>query len=177
MKEITLKNGVYDLDEISSAVDEHTKIVWICNPNNPTGTYVNERKLTQFIESISENTLIVIDEAYYEYVTAKDFPETLPLREKHNNILVLRTFSSIPLALCVGYAIGQEELIEKLNVVRLPFNVSSLAQKAATIAFNDEAFIEEIVRVNKKDYNNTKVFVQKMKFHFIRRKRTLSSCR
>ncbi|RAT04438.1 histidinol-phosphate transaminase [Bacillus cereus] len=150
VKEVPLNNGVYDLDEISSAVNNNTKIVWICNPNNPTGTYVNDRKLTQFIEGISENTLIVIDEAYYEYVTAKDFPETLPLLEKHKNILVLRTFSKAYglASFRVGYAIGQEELIEKLNVVRLPFNVSSLAQKAATIAFGDDEFIEEIVRVN-----------------------------
>ncbi len=76
--------------------------------------------------------------------------ETLPLLQKHKNILVLRTFSKAYglASFRVGYAIGQEELIEKLNVVRLPFNVSSLAQKAATIAFGDEEFIEEIVRVN-----------------------------
>ena len=150
VKEVALNNGVYDLEEISSVVDNDTKIVWICNPNNPTGTYVNDRKLTQFIEGISENTLIVIDEAYYEYVTAKDFPETLPLLEKHKNILVLRTFSKAYglASFRVGYAVGQEELIEKLNVVRLPFNVSSLAQKATTIAFGDDEFIEEIVRVN-----------------------------
>ncbi len=76
-EEIALNNGVYDLEEISSVVDNDTKIVWICNPNNPTGTYVNDRKLTQFIEGISENTLIVIDEAYYEYVTAKRFPRDI----------------------------------------------------------------------------------------------------
>lgn len=117
MKEVALNNGVYDLDEISSVVDNNTKIVWICNPNNPTGTYVNDRKLTQFIEGISENTLIVIDEAYYEYVTAKDFPETLPLLEKHKNILVLRTFSKAYglASFRIGYAIGQEELIEEIK--------------------------------------------------------------
>ena len=92
VKEIPLNKGVYDLDEISSAVNNNTKIVWICNPNNPTGTYVNEQKLTQFIEGISENTLIVIDEAYYEYVTAKDFPETLSLLEKHKTFLYLERF-------------------------------------------------------------------------------------
>ena len=81
MRSIALNNGVYDLEEISSVVDNDTKIVWICNPNNPTGTYVNDRKLTQFIEGISENTLIVIDEAYYEYVTAKDFRDITAFRK------------------------------------------------------------------------------------------------
>ena len=138
---------------------------------------MNDRKLTQFIEGISENTLIVIDEAYYEYVTAKDFPETLPLLEKHKNILVLRTFSKAYglASFRVGYAVGQEELIEKLNVVRLPFNVSSLAQ-AATIAFGDDEFIEEIVRVNTEGLQQYESFCRKMIFHFIHRKQISSSC-
>ncbi|PGS05848.1 MULTISPECIES: histidinol-phosphate transaminase [Bacillus] len=168
VKEVALNNGVYDLDEISSAVDNNTKIVWICNPNNPTGTYVNERKLTQFIEGISKNTLIVIDEAYYEYVTAKDFPETLPLLEKHKNILILRTFSKAYglASFRVGYSIGHEELIEKLNVVRLPFNVSSLAQNAATIALSDESFIEKIVRVNTEGLQQYESFCKRNEIPF-----------
>ncbi|MED0963599.1 histidinol-phosphate transaminase [Bacillus paramycoides] len=168
VKEVPLNNGVYDLDGISSVIDKHTKIVWICNPNNPTGTHVNVRKLNQFIEGVSEKTLIVIDEAYYEYVTAKDFPETLPLLEKHKNLLILRTFSKAYglASFRVGYAIGQEELIEKLNVVRLPFNVSSLAQKAATIAFSDEAFIEEIVRVNEEGLQQYESFCKENEIPF-----------
>ncbi|KFM99437.1 histidinol-phosphate transaminase [Bacillus clarus] len=168
VKEIPLNNGVYDLDEISTAIDDHTKIVWICNPNNPTGTYIDERKLNQFIAGISEETLIVIDEAYYEYVTAEDFPETIPLLNKHKNLLILRTFSKAYglASFRIGYAVGREELIEKLNVVRLPFNVSSLAQKAATIAWNDQAFIEEIVRVNEEGLQQYESFCKENEIPF-----------
>ncbi|HEK9099087.1 histidinol-phosphate transaminase [Bacillus pfraonensis] len=168
VKEVPLNEGAYDLDAITKAIDHNTKIVWICNPNNPTGTYVNDRKLTQFIEGISKNTLIVIDEAYYEYVTAKDFPETLPLLEKHKNILTLRTFSKAYglASFRAGYAIGHEELIEKLNVVRLPFNVSTLAQKAAMIALSDESFIEKIVRVNKEGLQQYESFCKENEIPF-----------
>lgn len=92
---------------------------------------MNERKLSEFMKGINEGTFVVIDEAYYEYVTARDFPDTIPLLKKHKNLLILRTFSKAYglASFRVGYAIGNEEIIEKLNVVRLPFNVSSLAQK------------------------------------------------
>lgn len=168
VKEVPLNQGVYDLDEIAKAIDEKTKIVWICNPNNPTGTYLNDRKLSQFISEVNDQTLIVIDEAYYEYVTAKDFPETVSLLEKHKNILILRTFSKAYglASFRVGYAIGHEELIEKLNVVRLPFNVSSLAQKAATIAVSDESFIEKIVRVNTEGLEQYESFCKENKIPF-----------
>ncbi|MEH7460126.1 histidinol-phosphate transaminase [Bacillus sp. JJ1127] len=151
VKEVPLKDGIYDLEEIALAADEKTKMIWICNPNNPTGTYVDDRKLSKFINRVHEDTLIVIDEAYYEYVTAKDFPETIPLLKKHKNLLILRTFSKAYglASFRIGYAIGQKELIEKLNVVRLPFNVSSLAQKAAKIACTDAEFIQEVVRINR----------------------------
>lgn len=151
VREVPLKKGIYDLEEIVLTVDEKTKIIWICNPNNPTGTYIYDRKLNKFINSVHDDALIVIDEAYYEYVTAKDFPETIPLLKKHKNLLVLRTFSKAYglASFRIGYAIGQAELIEKLNVVRLPFNVSLFAQRAATIACNDDGFIKEIARVNR----------------------------
>ncbi|MEN1937938.1 histidinol-phosphate transaminase [Paenibacillus sp. 102] len=168
VKEVPLKNGSYDLDEISVAVDEKTKIIWICNPNNPTGTYIDEQQLNEFINSVHDSALIVIDEAYYEYVTAKDFPETIPLLKKHKNLLILRTFSKAYglASFRVGYAIGQEELIEKLNVVRLPFNVSSLAQKAAKIALSDESFIEKIVRVNKEGLQQYESFCKENEIPF-----------
>ncbi|KEK22897.1 histidinol-phosphate transaminase [Bacillus gaemokensis] len=151
VKEVPLKAGAYDLDEIALAIDEKTKIIWICNPNNPTGTYIDNRKLNEFINQVHDSALIIIDEAYYEYVTANDFPETVPMLKKHKNLLVLRTFSKAYglASFRVGYAIGHKDMIEKLNIVRLPFNVSSLAQKAATVACNDQEFIKEIARVNR----------------------------
>lgn len=168
VKEVPLKNGSYDLGEIALAVDANTKIIWICNPNNPTGTYMNDRKLSEFIDRVNSSTLIVMDEAYYEYVTAKEFPETVPLLKKHKNLLILRTFSKAYglAAFRVGYAVGREELIEKLNIVRLPFNVSSLAQKAAAIAYTDDHFIEEIVRINRKGLHQYEQFCKEYEIPF-----------
>lgn len=150
VKEVPLQNGVYNLDEIAAVMNEKTKIVWICNPNNPTGTYVNDRKLREFMKGVHNETLVVIDEAYYEYVTASDFPNTISLLKEHENLLILRTFSKAYglAAFRVGYAIGNETIIEKLNVVRLPFNVSSLAQKAGILAWNDESFLQRTIREN-----------------------------
>ncbi|WP_426980114.1 histidinol-phosphate transaminase [Bacillus pseudomycoides] len=168
VKEVPLQNGSYDLEGIAEAIDEKTKIIWICNPNNPTGTYIDDRKLNEFINSVHDSALIVIDEAYYEYVTAKDFPETIPLLKKHKNLLILRTFSKAYglASFRVGYAIGQEELIEKLNVVRLPFNVSLPAQRAATIACNDEEFIKEVVRVNREGLERYESFCNENEISF-----------
>ncbi|PEE40972.1 histidinol-phosphate transaminase [Bacillus pseudomycoides] len=168
VKEVPLQNGSYDLEGIAEAIDEKTKIIWICNPNNPTGTYIDDRKLNEFINSVHDSALIVIDEAYYEYVTAKDFPETIPLLKKHKNLLILRTFSKAYglASFRVGYAIGQEELIEKLNVVRLPFNVSLPAQRVATIACNDEGFIKEVVRVNREGLERYESFCNENEISF-----------
>ncbi|MDM5188983.1 histidinol-phosphate transaminase [Bacillus sp. DX4.1] len=168
VKEVALHNGVYDLDDITVAIDEKTKIVWICNPNNPTGTYVNERKLSEFMKGINEGTFVVIDEAYYEYVAARDFPDTIPLLKKHKNLLILRTFSKAYglASFRVGYAIGNEEIIEKLNVVRLPFNVSSLAQKAAVTAWRDNQFLQKIVRANREGLEQYECFCKENKIPF-----------
>lgn len=168
VREVPLQNGAYDLEEMRAVVDEKTKLIWICNPNNPTGTYINDRRLSEFIRGVNSSTVIVIDEAYYEYVTAKDFPETVPLLQKHKNLLILRTFSKAYglASFRVGYAIGRGELIETLNIVRLPFNVSSLAQQAATIAYGDGQFIENIVRVNREGLEQYEDFCKEYEIPF-----------
>ncbi|WP_459502723.1 histidinol-phosphate transaminase [Bacillus sp. C1] len=168
VKEVPLKDGAYDLEEMSTVIDERTKIIWICNPNNPTGTYMNEQKLNTFLKKVHDNTLIIIDEAYYEYVTAKDFPDSIHLLKEHKNVLILRTFSKAYglASFRIGYAIGNEEIIEKLNVVRLPFNVSSLAQKAATIACKDEAFITDVVRINREGLEQYESFCNEQEIPF-----------
>ncbi|MGG2091885.1 histidinol-phosphate transaminase [Bacillus sp. S13(2024)] len=168
VKEVPLQDGVYNLDEIASVMDEKTKIVWICNPNNPTGTYVNDRKLREFMKKVHKETLVVIDEAYYEYVTASDFPDTISLLKEYRNLLILRTFSKAYglAAFRVGYAIGNETIIEKLNVVRLPFNVSSLAQKATVLAWNDESFLQKTIRANREGLEQYESFCKKNEIPF-----------
>ncbi|SFI81910.1 MULTISPECIES: histidinol-phosphate transaminase [unclassified Bacillus (in: firmicutes)] len=168
VKEVPLQNGVYHLDEIAAVMNEKTKIIWICNPNNPTGTYVNDRKLREFMKQVHKETLVVIDEAYYEYVTACDFSDTISLLKEYKNLLILRTFSKAYglAAFRVGYAIGNETIIEKLNVVRLPFNVSSLAQKAAVLAWNDESFLQRTIRANREGLQQYESFCKENEIRF-----------
>lgn len=152
VREIPLKNGEFDLDTMANAIDIRTKVVWICNPNNPTGTYVKEEALVHFLRTVPKNSIVVVDEAYYEYVNKEDFPQTIPLLKEFENLLVLRTFSKAYglAAFRIGYAIGNEQLIEKINIVRLPFNTSTFAQTAAVTALEDEEFLQFCAEENRK---------------------------
>jgi len=129
----------HDLDSMAEAVCERTKLVFICNPNNPTGTHNREDELRTFLDRVPEDCLVVVDEAYYEYVEAPDYPQTLEWLERYPNLVVLRTFSKIySLAgLRVGYSISHPQLVNLLERGRPPFNVNSLSQVAAVAALRD----------------------------------------
>lgn len=149
--EVPLNDGVHDLTAMLEAVNDRTRIVWICNPNNPSGTYVNEQKLQAFMEKVSSDVLVVFDEAYAEYVTADDYPNSVEWTEKYANLVVLRTFSKVYglAALRIGYGIAHSEVIAHLNRVREPFNANSLAQKAALTAINDQPYTQQCFEKNK----------------------------
>ena len=154
IREIPLTaDGCFDLKSIGQAIDDKTRIVWICNPNNPTGTYVNKTAIMEFLQSVPKETIVILDEAYYEYVTAEDYPQTIPLLKNYKNLIILRTFSkAYGLAgFRVGYGIGNEDLIEKINICRLPFNTSSFAQAAAIAALKDQVFLKDCVEKNKRE--------------------------
>lgn len=142
--EIPLKDGVHDLEAMAAAIDEQTKMIWVCNPNNPTGTYNTEAELTRLLEQVPHDVLIILDEAYYEYVTADDYPQSIPLLKKYPNLIIMRTFSKIYglAALRIGYAIASEEVVDWLNRVREPFNTSRVAQAAALVALSDQEYKE-----------------------------------
>lgn len=150
IREVPLKDGRHDLPLMAEQIDDKTQVVWICNPNNPTGTYVSDKELEQFLQNVPSHVLVVMDEAYYEYVTAEDYPETTPLLNKYDNLMVLRTFSKAfgLAAFRIGYGMGAASFIQKLEVVRLPFNTSVLAQKAALAALKDLDFVEKSVSTN-----------------------------
>ncbi len=143
--EVPLVDGVHDLKAMADAVNENTRVVWICNPNNPSGTIVSEADLLTFLERVSKDVLVVLDEAYYEYVVAPEYPQTIPLLEKYPNLIILRTFSKIYglAALRIGYGVASVEVISHLNHVREPFNTSTLAQAAARAALADQDFISD----------------------------------
>ncbi|CAM3674641.1 histidinol-phosphate transaminase [Mesobacillus zeae] len=147
---VPMKDGKHDLEKMLEAVNSRTKMVFVCNPNNPTGTVVGKQELLAFIDSIPSNVLIIMDEAYFEYARSDDYLNTLPLLEKYRNLIILRTFSKIYglASLRVGYGITNEAIVKELHKVRDVFNVNQLAQTAATAALDDQDFIHDCAAKN-----------------------------
>lgn len=141
----------HSLDEIAANVSLKTKIIFLCNPNNPTGTIFTHKQLVRFLEKLPKGVLVVLDEAYSEYAESKDFPKSLELLKEGRDIIILRTFSKIYglAALRVGYGIAKPEIIKYLNLVKLPFNVNGIAQIAAVAALKDTAHVKRSIRNNK----------------------------
>jgi len=159
---IPLKDFRFDLKAIRATVTKKTKIIFIANPNNPSGTYVTKGEVEEFLQSLPSNIIVFLDEAYYEFVNKKDFPNSLELLSRYPNVIFTRTFSKIySLAgLRVGYGVANKEMIELLNRIREPFNVNSLAQAAALAALKDQAYYrrigKEINGEKKRLYKNLK---------------------
>ncbi|BGE83115.1 histidinol-phosphate transaminase [Staphylococcus petrasii] len=144
--QVPLKNGGFDLEGILKEVDDDTALVWVCNPNNPTGTYFNHEELEHFLERVPSHVPVLIDEAYFEFVTAEDYPDTLKLQERFDNAFLLRTFSKA--YGFVGYVVATNEAIEKWNIIRPPFNVTRLSEYAAIAALEDQAYLKEVTAKN-----------------------------
>ena len=140
---VPMKDYRYDLDGILKAITPKTKLIFIANPNNPTGTYVTAGQVEDFLSKVPENVVVCFDEAYVDFVEAEDFPKMLAcVKEGRSNVIVLRTFSkAYGLAgLRIGYGAASKEMIQYLHKVRQPFNVNSVAQAAATAALDDSFF-------------------------------------
>lgn len=138
--EVPLTDYRHDLDAMSSAIRDDTTVVYLCNPNNPTGTHVDAAAVVRFVESIPDRVLVVIDEAYHEFVTAADHVSAIPLAVERSNVVVTRTFSKIHglAALRVGYGIAAPETIDELRKAQAPFTVTSLGQDAAVESLRHE---------------------------------------
>lgn len=143
--EVPLKDGKHDLPAMLSRITSRTKIVWICNPNNPTGTIVSHDELTSFMKKVPAEVLVVLDEAYGEFVNDPTYSDGVELLKDFRNLVVLRTFSKIYglAALRIGYGVGHSDVIGFINQVREPFNTTRPAQAAATAALSDQAFVAE----------------------------------
>ena len=144
--EVPLKNFRYDLKAMKAKLNKRTKIVFIGNPDNPCGTFINTKEAEDFMKAADKNTLVFFDEAYFEYVDAKDYPDTLKLMKKYPNIITTRTFSKMYglAGLRVGYGIASLKIIDILNRLREPFNVNSVAQAAAIAALSDKAYYRRL---------------------------------
>jgi histidinol-phosphate aminotransferase len=136
-------NWGFNLPGILAAIDNHTRVIFIANPNNPTGTWLTHNDIKTFLQQVPPQVLVVLDEAYAEYITEPNYPNCLPLLAQFKNLIVTRTFSKIYglAGLRVGYAIADPEITDILNRIRPPFNVNSLAQIAATAALHDQAHV------------------------------------
>jgi histidinol-phosphate aminotransferase len=129
----------YDVDALLAAVSPRTKLVFLANPNNPTGAYLDRAGLQRLVKELPEDILLAVDEAYFEYARAADYPDTVTFLGKRERLVALRTFSKIHglAGLRVGYLVGSSEVAGGIHRVRLPFNVSSIAQAAARAALAD----------------------------------------
>lgn len=150
IKKIPLADFKFNLKKIEKSISKNTKVIFIANPNNPTGTYLNENEVVSFLKNIPKHILIVFDEAYFEYVEEKDFPSLIPLIEKNSNIILLRTFSKIYglAGLRIGYMIAPKVFVNAAERIRQPFNVNTLAQVAALEALNDASFLKKTRQLN-----------------------------
>ena len=145
-------NNKFSIDETLKLLSSKTKIVFIANPNNPTGTYLNADELINLRKKLPENILLMVDDAYAEYVTKKDYKNGLELFKDSKNTVICRTFSKIfGLAnLRLGWGYGSKEIIKAANTFKPPFNVSGIAEKAGSIALQDEDWINKNIEHNEK---------------------------
>ncbi len=149
--EVPARSYGADLPAMAAAMGEDTAIAFLANPNNPTGTWVSERELVDFLDAVPEHVWVVLDEAYFEYVELPGYPNGLALLSRYPNLIVTRTFSKIYglAGLRAGFAVSSREAADLLNRVREPFNVNSLALAGATAALADDAYVAESRRLNR----------------------------
>jgi histidinol-phosphate aminotransferase len=143
-------NLQYDLPALAAAATEKTKLVFLANPNNPTGAYANRMDFEHFVKALPPHVVLAVDEAYYEYARAGDYPTALEWLERRPRLVVLRTFSKIHglAGMRVGFGVASQEICDALHRVRLPFNVNSIAQAAARAALEDLEHVERSQRLN-----------------------------
>jgi histidinol-phosphate aminotransferase len=142
---------VHDLDALLAAVSERTRLVFVCNPNNPTGTSVGRDAFEGFVDALPDTTVLAVDEAYVDFARRDDFPDALAAVSRRPGTIVLRTFSKIYglAGLRIGYGVGDAELVSYLERARHPFNVNRLAEVAALAALDDEEFRQRSIQNNR----------------------------
>ncbi|SIN92940.1 histidinol-phosphate aminotransferase [Sulfurivirga caldicuralii] len=141
----------HDLDAMAAAVTNRTRLIFLANPNNPTGTYFGRSEFERFMQAVPERVLVVLDEAYFEFVSHSDKLDGSQLLDRYANLVVTRTFSKVYglASLRIGYLLARPEIADYLNRVREPFNTSHFAQLAAMAALDDQAFVQRSVAYNR----------------------------
>ena len=158
------KNFKVSVPEIIKSVSKKTKIVFIANPNNPTGTYLTKLELIELRKKLRKNILLVLDDAYFEYMKNRDYKSSLDLFKNKDNVVTIRTFSKIYglASLRVGWGYASKKIINAMNLIKPPFNVNQLAQTAATEALKDKNFVNQSVKHNIIEANRLKNILEKL---------------
>jgi histidinol-phosphate aminotransferase len=159
----------HDLAAMLAAITENTKLIFVANPNNPTGSFISGQKIEQFLSQVPSHIVVVLDEAYNEYLKPEQQYDAIEMVRKYPNLIVSRSFSkAYGLAgLRLGYAVSQEELTDLMNRIRQPFNVNSLAQAAAIAAFQDTEFLERGAKLNQEGYQQLTHAFEQMHLHYL----------
>jgi len=148
---VPLKDFTHDLEAMAGAITPMTRLVFLANPNNPTGTIYGKKEWERFLQRVTPEILLVVDEAYFEYVADPDYPNSLLYQDDQRAILTLRTFSKLYglAGLRIGYGVGPKDVVGLMHRVRQPFNVNVAAQWAALAALEDGEHVERSLRVNR----------------------------
>ena len=162
------ETGQYDFSALVKAVDETTRLVWICNPNNPTGTYESVEDIRKFVAAVPKETLVIIDEAYIDFVTSVAVPTARALLDEFPNVTIMRTFSkAYGLAnYRVGYMMTPLELANYMQTIRLPYNLNTLSQVAAEAAFGDQEFVARTVSQNAEERTKWESLFDELGIHY-----------
>lgn len=147
---IPLKKWCHDLKAMAQAMTEKTKLIFIANPNNPTGTINNKEEMEELLEKVPKDVIVAVDEAYYEYVTDQSYPDSLEYIKSGHSIVVFRTFSKIYglAGLRIGYGLADSAIIQEMHKIRQPFNTNTLAQYAALAAIEDTKHVKMSQELN-----------------------------
>ncbi|ARF15483.1 histidinol-phosphate transaminase [Sporosarcina ureae] len=159
-----LESGDHDLEGFLKVADEETAVIWVCNPNNPTGNLLSSESIKSFLDQVPETALVVLDEAYIEFVTDPAQQDTIQWIHDYTNLIILRTFSKAYglASFRIGYGVANASIVSELNKVRNPFNNSSLALAVAEVALADQQFLQACVTKNDEE---RKRFVDYAKQH------------
>lgn len=153
---VPLKDYAFDDEAMLMQVDRRSKVLFVCNPNNPTGTYWNQDKLVRFLDRVDGRQIVVVDEAYCEFVEQDDFPDSLALMKRYPNLVIFRTFSKMYglAGLRIGYLVGSMDVVDIIRKACVVYSVNTLAQEAAVLAIDDQEHVERTRRLVKleKDY-------------------------
>ncbi len=159
----------WDAAGILKAIDNKSKLIFIANPNNPTGSMISHDAFENFMDKVPDNVLVVLDEAYAEYVKDPDYPDSSILFKKYPNLIILRTFSKIyGLAACrLGYAIAREDIAKQIDQHRLPFAISELSGRAAMAALDDQRYVKECARINAEERGYLYREIRELGYHVL----------